>query len=359
MKNKKILYVASTIGHIKNFHIPYIEALSADGADVRVMARGAGADFDIPFEKKIFSRANRECRKAIREIIKREKFDAIILNTSLAAYHVRRALPRGCSATVVNIVHGYLFSRNVNFVKRAMLFVSEWLLRSRTDTVVTMNGEDFCTAKRHRLGKVVINSRGMGAHTRQEITPPEAIRREYFHDRAFVMTFVGEYSKRKNQLFLIDALTEIKPHIPEAVLCLVGEGDLRSELEGIILERGLSESVILTGTRSDACDFIRASDLYVSASVIEGMPFNLIEALGAGKTVLASDVKGHVDLIEDGVSGYLYKYGDMSDFVNKTCQIYKNDIVSSEKIREKYLQYERESVFPETLGIMKDAINRK
>ena len=356
MKNKKILYAASTYGHIRSFHLPYVEALREKGAFVKTMARGSESDFDIPFEKKLFSRKNGECRKRIREIIESEGFDAIILNTSLAAYQIRRALPRRCRARVINVVHGYLFSRHVGLVKRISLFMTEWLLRRRTDTVITMNAEDYCVAKRYRLGRSVINCRGMGASLRPVITSPESIRREYFPCEAFVMSFVGEYSKRKNQEFLIRALSEMKPHIPEAVLCLVGEGDERARLEDLICNLGLTESVILTGRRSDACDFIRASDLYVSASVIEGMPFNVIEALGACKTVLVSDVKGHADLIEDGVSGYLYEWGNMGDFVNKACQIYRESPLPPEKIAERYLEYEKEKVFPETLSIIEDAV---
>jgi DNA-binding NarL/FixJ family response regulator len=66
----------------------------------------------------------------------------------------------------------------------------------------------------------------------------------------------------------------------------------------------VADIVYFMGARADACDFIRASDLCVSASRSEGMPFNLIEALGCGVTVLASDIKGHVDLIENGVDGF-------------------------------------------------------
>ena len=356
MKGKRILYVASGMGHIRDFHLPYIEALRQDGCEVKVMASGRGADFDIPFEKKIFSRKNRECRKSIKEILRKENFDAIILNTTLAAYHVRRALPRNCRAKIVNIMHGYLFSADVNPVKRLLLYLAERSVRRRTDAVITMNRRDFLFAKKKKLGKEVYFTKGMGATLRPIITPSEEIRAEYFGKDSFVMCFVGEYSGRKNQRFLIEALREIKPHIPEAMLCLVGDGDARAELEEMISKRGLSGSVLLTGRRSDACDFIRASDLYVSASVIEGMPFNVIEALGAGKTVLVSKIKGHEDLVDDGESGYLYKYGDLAEFVNKTCQIYKNNPINPEKIRQKYLEYERETVFFETLSVMKKAI---
>ena len=90
----KILYAASTISHINNFHLPYIEALRQEGYLVKIMARGDGADYNIPFEKKYLSSANTACRRDIRRIIEREGFDIIFLNTSLAAFHIRLALPK-------------------------------------------------------------------------------------------------------------------------------------------------------------------------------------------------------------------------------------------------------------------------
>ena len=355
-ESKKLLYVASTMAHINNFHRPYIDALRELGHEVLVMARGEGADFDIPFEKKLFDKRNRECRRMIREIIKAEEFDAIVLNTSLAAFHVRLSLGRR-RPRVVNVVHGYLFSRRTPLIKRVMLLFAEKLVRSKTDAIITMNSEDYRIAERNRLtrGKLYF-SRGMGAAVRPSVNSSEKIRKELFSDGAYVMTFVGELSKRKNQRFLIEALSKIKQNIPKAVLCLVGDGEERGRLEALAKKLGVYSSVRFVGWREDACDFLRVTDLYVSASAIEGLPFNVVEALGVGKTVLVSDVKGHSDIVEDGVDGYLYELDNVSDFVNKTCQIYRGQALSSDKIKEKYLKYERSSVLPETLLLMEESL---
>ena len=319
----KILYAASSMVHIDNFHRDYIEKLRADGYVVKVMAKGAGADYNIPFEKKLLSPINTACRQDIRRILVRERFDAIILNTSLAAFHIRLACPKGFRPKIVNIVHGYLFSATVGRLRSAILLLCEKILAKRTDHIIVMNEEDRKTVVKHRLctGKVYV-SRGMGANIRPEITPPEKIRDELRLDGKYVMTFVGELSERKNQEFLITAHRKIKEKIPEAVLLLVGDGALKEYYESLIDEYNLADSVILAGHRTDACDIMRASDLYVSASSIEGMPFNLIEALGCGKTVIASRIKGHEDLIENCKSGYLFEYGKMDDYIDCVRNVY-------------------------------------
>ena len=128
---KKILYAAGTVGHINNFHLPYIERLREDGHEVTVMARGKGADIDMPFEKKMLSPRNLVCALKIRGILKREKFDTVILNTTLAAFDVRFLMPRHKRPKVINFVHGYMFSKEPKSIKGKMFLLCEKLLSKK------------------------------------------------------------------------------------------------------------------------------------------------------------------------------------------------------------------------------------
>lgn len=351
----KMLYAASTMSHINNFHLDYIEALRRDGYTVKVMARGDGADYDIPFEKKFFSSENTACRTEIKEILEHERFDIILLNTSLAAYHIRIALPKEKRPRVINLVHGYLFSEDIGFLKRVALAFAEKLVANKTDSIIVMNEWDRRVAEEKKLCLGTVHfCRGMGASVKEQAVSPERIRRERGCQNKFVMCFVGELSDRKNQKFLIHAMNEIKEVIPNAQLWLVGDGKGREKLEALAGRIDLSESVTFLGRRENACDYMRACDLYVSASTIEGMPFNLIEAMGCGKTVLASRVKGHKDLVEDGKSGYLFKLDDMDDFVSKVVAYYKGELsLSHEDIVARYNAFAKETVFEETLNVIK------
>ena len=357
-KKGKILYAASTMSHINNFHLKYIENLRRDGYEVKIMARGDGADFNVPFEKKMFSSSNTACRVEIRKILARECFDTVILNTSLAAFHIRYAMPKKDRPRVINIVHGYLFSKNTRFIKSTLLLALEKLVAKKTDNIIVMNDDDRKIANKHKLclGKVYV-SRGMGASVREPITRPEVLRRETLCEDKFVMAFVGELSARKNQQFLISALNDVKEKIPDAVLWLVGDGPAEDYLRRYASEVDVSESVHFLGSREDACDIMRACDLYVSASMIEGMPFNIIEALGCKKTILASAVKGHTDLIEEGKSGFLFKYNSKREFVDKVVRIHDGELkADTDAVYERYLAFDNEKVFGDTYKLIKESI---
>ncbi len=357
-EKKKILYCASRMVHINNFHKDYIAALRAGGNDVCTLAHGDGADFNVPFEKKIFSKKNFGQIKRIRKIILDGKFDVVVLNTSLAAFFVRLALPRKGRPRVINFVHGYLFSKHIHPMKAKMLMLCERMLKSRTDDIIVMNTQDYRTAVTNRLClERVFFVRGMGAEVREMITPPKKLRAEHKCEDKYVMTFVGELSARKNQTFLIKCLPKIKHLIPEAVLWLVGDGAARETLIKQARELGVQDSVMLMGSRADACDFVRASNLYVSASSIEGMPFNIIEALGLGVPIVASKVKGHIDIIADRTDGCLYNFNNLDDFITKVYKIYTGTVkISKENMISKYRKYTKDSVFKDTFSVLVCAV---
>lgn len=355
----KILYAASVMTHINNFHMQYIAKLREDGYDVRVMARGDGADYNVPFDKKLISSSNKACRAEIKRIIEREGFDIIILNTSLAAFHIRLCLPKENRPRVVNIVHGYLFSKHTGFLKRRLLLRAEKMVAKRTDAIIVMNEDDRVIAEKNKLclGKVYV-SRGMGASVKPEITPCDSIRQELMCKDKYVLAFVGELSARKNQAFLINAMNAIKDKIPNAVLWLVGDGKEKDKLMTLAERVDLTSSVFFLGQRRDACDIMRACDLYVSASSIEGMPFNIIEAMGCGKCVLASDIKGHTDLIEDGKTGFLFDFGNMRRFVDKVAAIHDGTLsVDTEAVLERYGDFANDNVFRETYNIIRESFD--
>ena len=353
----KILYVASTISHIKNFHLDYISALRNDGNEVLVMARGEGADFNIPFEKKLLSAKNTKCRKEIRRILDREKFDVVILNTSLAAFHVRLAMRKKKRPRCINIVHGYLFNKQGGLKDKILLFC-EKILRKKTDILILMNDEDMEISKKHKLSiEGGVMSLGMGARCKDEVMARDDIREQLGARDKYVLTFVGELSARKNQKMLIDSLFEIKKSIPDVLLCLVGDGGAKAELKERIRAQGLCKNVVFVGVRPNPCDFIRASDIYVSASKIEGMPFNIIEALGTKTPIVVSDIKGHRDLIRNGENGYLFSLDNPCDFVSLVLDIHSGKkTVSTDAMLDTYLKYSFDNVFPKTYEIIKGAI---
>jgi glycosyltransferase EpsD len=219
-------------------------------------------------------------------------------------------------------MHGYLFDDDAPALKRRILLDAERLTAPETDLLLTMNQWDYDFAVGRRLAGRVEKIPGMGVDFTKldRVTDSrEALRDKLGLPRAaFLLLYAAEFSNRKSQSVLIEAMTAL----PErALLLLAGDGGQLDACKAQARELGLGDRVRFLGHVADIAPLYRASDACVSASRSEGLPFNVMEAMRAGLPVVASRVKGHTDLIEDGVSGLLYEYGNARDCAEKLRQL--------------------------------------
>jgi len=117
----------------------------------------------------------------------------------------------------------------------------------------------------------------------------ELKRKELKIEDKFVIGHVGNFKKVKNHTFLIDIFMEVFNKNPQTVLMLVGDGELRTDIENKIEKLGMKNHVILTGLRTDVNDLLHAMDVFIFPSFKEGLPGSLIEAQTSGLHCFASD----------------------------------------------------------------------
>lgn len=346
---KKILYVASTYSHIKMFHLPYINELKKDNV-VDVLACGKESDININFKKRLTSFTNLLLIIRLRKIIKANKYDWIILNTSLASFLVRMALKgKKRRPKVINMVHGYLFYGK-SFKQRLMLSI-EKNLRKQTDFIITMNDYDYQIANKHHLFKEKIyNISGVGVNKISNYTDNNP-----FSSDRFNLLYAAELSNRKNQIFLLKCLVKLKEEIPNIRLTLIGKGKNYSKYKKFIKHNNLEDFVILEGFIENPSDYFKNCDLYVSSSKCEGLPFNILNAVEYDKTIICSNIKGHIDI--DKVDNYLSIYHDENDFIQKVKKAYFNQ--EKKDGRKTFAHFEFSHVFPSNIKLINDIINHE
>lgn len=124
-------------------------------------------------------------------------------------------------------------------------------------------------------------------------------------ENAVIVGTAVRFYPQKGIRYLVEAIpTVLKAH-PETRFLLVGEGVERHMLEQMAEAAGIKDCVIFTGFRRDIARLIGAMDIYVLPSLWEGLPLALIEALMAKKAVIATDVGGNTEMIEDGQTGFI------------------------------------------------------
>jgi glycosyltransferase involved in cell wall biosynthesis len=122
---------------------------------------------------------------------------------------------------------------------------------------------------------------------------------------ARVIVTVGRLTEQKAHRDLLAAIPEIVRYIPKTRFLWIGDGPLKGELGKEIRAQRLGRRVQMLGTRSDVALFLQAADLLVMPSLFEGMPIVLLEAMSVGLPIVATNVGGNAELIEDGRHGWL------------------------------------------------------
>ncbi len=360
---KYVLLTASVYRHIKNFHLPYINAFQEKGwivhiacADAPERIPGAERVFSLPFTKRMAAPQNFIAVRKLRGLIRRYRYDLIVTHTSLAAFFTRLAVKgMGGRPRVVNMVHGYLFDERTPALKRAVLTGAERFTAPETDVILTMNQWDYETARAMCLGREIYSVPGIGVDFSRldDVTPAQGwtLRQELgIPLDAFILIYGAEFSARKDQGTLLRAMA-LLPSC--AYLLLPGDGRLLDACKALARELGVEGRVCFPGQIVDMAPWYSAANAAVSSSRSEGLPFNIMEAMYLRLPVVASRVKGHVDLLYEGESGLLFAPGDEHACARQIMRLVKDPALGQAlglRGCENAEQYALEHVLPKVMA---------
>lgn len=116
---------------------------------------------------------------------------------------------------------------------------------------------------------------------------------------------VGRLTLAKGHRYLLEAMRLLAEPMPGVKLLIAGDGELREELRQLAKSLGVSDRVHFLGSRKDIPDLLALCDLYVSASVFEGTSLAVMEAMAAGKPIVATDIPGNLELLEHDATAVL------------------------------------------------------
>lgn len=232
---------------------------------------------------------------------------------------------------VIYTAHGFHFFKGSSLLSWTLYYPVERFLARYTDTIITINNEDYYRAKKFKLRKngTIEKVNGVGINTQES---NKEISKEKFKDTlgitrgSFVIVSVGELSRRKNHKIVIKALAQVTTSTP-IVYIICGTGDYKHELERLAKKLNTRRKVIFLGYRQDITDILKVTDCFVFPSLQEGLPVALMEAMAAGLPVICSEIRGNKDLIEDSKGGLLVRSKNSREFANAIDRLSKDDLL--------------------------------
>jgi glycosyltransferase involved in cell wall biosynthesis len=291
----------------------FAEKIRAEGYEVHPVA----------FSRSPLSTGNIAAYRALREVMRGKHYVMVHVHTPVAGFLGRFAARRQRVPHIIYTAHGFHFHSHGKWWSNALYYALERTAARWTDTLITINREDFTVASRgfsHDRTRVVYVP-GVGVDCSQ-FAPTARDQQE--HERmllglrqdVFVIAWVAEFSKRKRPDDAVEAAHKTISG-NQTQLVMLGDGPLLGRIQRANQLSGKREDVTLRGRVSNVPEYLAASDVLLSTASQEGLPRSVMEAMATGLPVVAYDIRGCNDLVVDGETGFLVPLGDVHGLADK------------------------------------------
>jgi glycosyltransferase involved in cell wall biosynthesis len=254
-------------------------------------------------------------------LISKEKPDIVHTHSSKAGILGRLAAKIAGVPYIVHTPHGHVFYGHFGILASKIFLWVERIFSKFTDRMVALsNGEKNDYVKLTVCPPEKLFKIHSGVDLKQFMQPNgnrvEKRRSLGLDQNGAVIGFVGWLLPIKGPAYLLKAMAHIWPDHPTASLVMVGKGELDVDLRAQALRMNANGKVKFLGWREDIDEIMPVFDLLVLPSLNEGMGRVLVEAMAAGKPVVASEVGGIPDLVKHGETGYLVRPADEKALAN-------------------------------------------
>jgi glycosyltransferase involved in cell wall biosynthesis len=319
----------------------YLRDARDPGFGITAKASALGIDYVEVVERHSFDRAIwPQLRRIVREkgiqIIHAHDFKTDVLTLPLA--RTEGAIP-------LSTVHGWSGESR----KERLYYIVDKLVLARYPRLIAVSGRIRQELVRYGANpaRIVLVPNGID----DELFKPDSRIRATARARLGVAAgdiligAVGRLETVKNYDLLLSAFARIVLAHPETRLVIAGDGPCREALARQIDESGIGGACILLGHRTDVAELYQAFDLFVQSSRSEGSPNAVLEAMALGAPVVATDVGGTGDLIENGVHGRLVAPNDADALRTAMLDVLRDPDAARARARQARARVERDLSF--------------
>ncbi len=247
----------------------------------------------------------------VYQLIQTLKPDVIHTHAAKAGFVGRVAAWLAGVPVIVHTFHGHVFRGYFSPAKTQFFIILERIAARMSDAIITLSdglrrelAEEYHIT---RKGRITVLPLGLDLGVFTKLPRKSGVFRKEFNlpADAPLIGIVGRITPIKNHALFLNAAVEIRKQLPDARFVIVGDGEIRAEIEALVDELRLREAVIFTGWQKDLAHIYSDLDVLVISSINEGTPVTVIEGLAACCPVVATAVGGVPDLLDHGKLGKL------------------------------------------------------
>lgn len=284
----------------------------------------------------------------LKRILKKIKPDIVHTHSSKAGIIARIAAFLLAVPVIIHSVHGFSFSPSQSFLKRTFFIAAEKLVSRLTGHFIFVSNEDIESGKKKKLIKEnysLIRS-GFPFKKFQTKNPDtNALRKKNnIKETDFVCGIIAPFKPQKGLFHLIEIagkVLESEKNKKNTVFMITGDGDLREPLETKLEEKKIFEHFRLPGFVFNIEDYIDIFDLGISTALWEGLPQSLVQLRLKKKAVIASNIPGNREVVQNNKNGFLADVHDYETFSGKIL-----NLINDDQERKRLSEYNEEDFSP-------------
>lgn len=335
-----VLHVAEAAGGVER----YLETLFKYSKDKVENILVCSQNYDYEKFKKLADRvivlkmahdiepsSDIKVERTLRRIIKQLKPDIVYAHSSKAGAFARIA-DLGLKNKVIYNPHGWAFNMQQSAKKKEMYKWVEKISAHFCDKIVCISDAEKESALREKIckpSKLQVIYNGIDLEEIEKTVPMSRAQLGIPED-AFVVGMVGRLSKQKAPDTFVKAAKLIKEKIPNAFFLMVGDGELRDQIEGLINQYDLGSSFLITGWVDNPTAYMKIMNVGMLLSRWEGFGLVLPEYMACGVPIVATNVDAIPNIIQDGINGMLVDKDDYHKAADAVDRLFKQpDLTSS------------------------------
>lgn len=346
---EKVLIVASKPNMIQKFNRRNIKMLQNMGFEVHVatnvidfgsvsveeierfknwLHENNVALHQVDFGRKLGTlSSNLKSLRQLDTIFKLHRFSFTHVHSPLGSI-LGRLVSKKHKVPVMYTAHGFHFLKNGPTSAWLVFFPLEWFFSFITDTLITINDDDYSIARRYMHARNVVKINGIGVDIKtawnvsanDKYLARKKIRNELnIPEDAFVISSVGELNNNKNHRIVLEAIKLLPDKQKNNIYYLIaGVGENKELLTDLAKTMKFENNFKLIGYRSDIHDINYASDVSIFPSYREGLGIAGLDAVVDGTYLIGSNVRGIKDYIFDETIGKIFQPNDaqkLSDYI--------------------------------------------
>lgn len=325
-KKIKICYVANADTSVKFLFLSQLKFLLGQGYDVYAVCSPGkwikGVEREgikvkaIKIKRKISPLYDLLTLYRLWNYFRKEKFDIVHTNNPKPGLLGQLAARLAGVPVIINTVHGFYFQKDSPYFQKKFFIAIEKIAARCSDTIFFINKEDMETAlKEHICSSKLIKYYGGGVN--MERFSPKKFSKEFINNKRRelnipadfkVVGIVARMVREKGYLDLFEAFESILKVFPKTILLVVGQEEpekIDAINPKVVENYGIEKNVIFLGERTDVDEIYSLMDVFVLPSHREGLGLAVLEASAMEKPVVATDIRGCRETVDNGKTGLL------------------------------------------------------